>query len=355
MDATQRRALIAAGAIAGGAAAAIAARPRYTFRDKVVLVTGGSRGLGLVMARQLAREGARLAICARDADDLHRAAEDLEQRGADVLAMACDVGDAGEVEELIESVVDRWGRLDVLINNAGIIRMSPYEETTLDDYHALLDTHLFGCINTVQAAVPHMRRQGGGRIVNISSIGGLVSIPHLLAYSTSKHALTGYSRGLGIALRRYGIAVTTVCPGVLRTGSPARAEFKGHHRAEQTWFTLTASIPGTSISAHRAAAQVLRACRHGKARVTLSFSAKAAAFLETVAPSAIEAGFGAIYTMLPRSGGIGDEARDGIDSRAALSPSALTYLTNRAARRNNEIPPGRTWARRREEPSPADR
>lgn len=367
MDAQQRNLLLAAGGFALGAALVIRATPRYSFAGRVVLITGGSRGLGLIMARQLIRQGARVAICARDADELERAVDQLQDhagsgggapggpplrggssepgRAADLLHIVCDVTREDDVQEMIDAIIDRWGRLDVLINNAGIIRMAPYDETTTEDFRQLVDTHLFGAIHTVAAALPHMRRQRGGRIVNISSIGGLVSVPHLLAYSASKHALTGFSRGLRAELARDNIPVTTVCPGVIRTGSPVRAQFKGRHRREQTWFALSASLPISSVSAERAAAQILGACRRGQPRLTISLAAKAASLTETVAPGAVSVLASGLMRILPSPGGIGKELREGYQSGTRLAPSPLTILTARAARRNNELPPGERWRR----------
>lgn len=344
MDAQQRTLLLVAGGLAAGAViGARTAPPRFDFAGRIVLVTGGSRGLGLVMARQLVDQGARVAICARDSDELQRGADELRERGGDILDIVCDVTRPGEVEHMVEEVIDRWGRLDVLINNAGIIRMGAYDDTTAEDFRDLVDTHLFGAIHCCRAVLPHMRRQGGGRIVNIASIGGLVSVPHLLAYSASKHALVGFSRGLRAELARDRIPVTTVCPGVIRTGSPVRAQFKGRHRREQTWFSISASLPVSSVSAERAAAQILMACRRGQARLTISAAAKVASVTESMAPSLVSAFATGLMRLLPKPGGIGQRYLEGWQSGTRLSPSLLTTLTSRAARRNNEFVPGRGW------------
>lgn len=337
--------LIAGGLAAGAVIGAQSAPPRYRFAGRVVVVTGGSRGLGVVMVRKLLDQGARVAICARDADELERARSELQERSgaSDVLDLVCDVRRPEEAARMIDSVVERWGRIDVLINNAGVIRMGPYDDTTPEDFQELLDTHLFGAMHCCRAAVRHMRRQGEGRIVNISSIGGLVSVPHLLAYSASKHALTGFSRGLRAELARDRIRVTTVCPGVIRTGSPVRAQFKGRHRREQTWFTITASLPLSSVSAERAAAQILMACRRGQARLTISAAAKIASVTDSLAPGFVSAFGAALLRVLPRPGGIGSRHLEGWQSATRLAPSALTVLTQRAARRNNEFIPGREW------------
>ena len=128
-------------------------------------------------------------------------------------------------------MVDEIGQIDVLVNNAGIIQVGPLDTMTAEDFRRALQTHFWGPLNTILAVLPQMRMRKAGRIVNISSLGGRVSIPHLLPYSASKFALVGLSKGLHSELRKEGITVTTVCPGLMRTGSPRNAEFKGKHRA----------------------------------------------------------------------------------------------------------------------------
>ncbi len=313
---------------------------RYHFAGRVVLITGGSRGLGLVMARQLAAQGARVCICARDGDELDRAQRDLNEMGFEALTCTCDISDERDVREMIRWIEDRWGPVEVLFNNAGVIRVGPIEAMTADDYEYMLDVHLRGPLNTINAVIPGMRQRGGGRIVNVSSIGGLMPIPHLTPYCASKHALVGLSQGLRLELKKYGIVVTTACPGLTRTGSQVQAEFKGQHQREYAWFSIGASMPLASESAERAAAQIINACRYGKARVTLTFQAKAAALANAVAPGPTSWLLELVNRALPGDGGIHDQVAKGLESQSAWSPSLLTVLGDRAARRNNEIGPG---------------
>jgi NAD(P)-dependent dehydrogenase (short-subunit alcohol dehydrogenase family) len=312
-------------------------RRGFAFQGKVVLITGGSRGLGLVMARQLAREGARLAICARDADELERAREELTSMGAEVLALTCDVTERTQVEAAVRMIVERLGPVDVLINNAGVIQVGPMELMTTADYDEAMRTHFWGPLFMTLAVLPEMRVRRAGRIVNIASIGGKISVPHLLPYSASKFALTGLSEGLRAELLKDGILVTTVCPGLMRTGSPRNAMFKGRHRAEYAWFSISDSLPFTSIAAERAARQILAACRRGDAELVVSVQAKLATKVAGLMPGFVANALGFVNTILPGPDGIGAGRVRGEDSESALSPSLLTILSDRAAVRNNEI------------------
>ena len=328
----------AAGAGALVAARALLRRSRhYDLRGRVALVTGGSRGLGLVLARELAREGARLAICARDVEDLERARDDLEARGATVMAVPCDVTDRALVEEMVRDVGDHYGQIDLLINNAGIIEVGPMEVMTIEDYEEAMKTHFWAPLYTVLAVLPEMRRRGEGRIVNIASIGGKISVPHLLPYSASKFALVGFSEGLRAELAKDGIVVTTVCPGLMRTGSPRNATFKGQHRAEYAWFSISDSLPVTSMAAERAARQIIAATKRGDAEVVLTIQAKLAALFHGVFPGLTADILGAVNSLLPEPGGIGTARAKGKESESSLSPSWLTTLSDKAAEENNQI------------------
>ena len=260
-------------AAAVGAVVAVRAAMRnaraISLRNRSVIVTGGSRGLGLVLARELVREGARVAICARDPEELERAAADLEERGGEVVALVCDVTDQGQVEAMVRTVRERFGGVDVLINNAGVIQVGPSERMELDDYEEAMRTHFWGPLYTTLAVLPLMRARGAGRIVNISSIGGKISVPHLLPYSASKFALVGLSEGMRATLARENVVVTTVCPGLMRTGSARHATLRGQRRAEYAWFSVVDSLPLLSASAERSARRIVDALRHGDAELVL--------------------------------------------------------------------------------------
>ncbi|MCI0705341.1 MAG: SDR family oxidoreductase [Planctomycetia bacterium] len=314
-----------------------ALKPRYDFHNKHVVITGGSRGLGLVLARQLADAGARLSICSRDANELARAVGDLAARGARVVAIECDVTERDRVREFIAVARQRNGPLDVLVNNAGVIRVGPMEEMLEEDFEQALQTHFWAALYTILEVVPEMKARAAGRIVNISSIGGKIAVPHLLPYTASKFALVGLSEGLRVELARHGIVVTTVCPGLMRTGSHLNAEFKGRHEEEYAWFALGSAIPGFSMSAETAACKILAACARGDAEVVLGLPAKLAVATQGLCPNLMSAIFSCVNRQaLPEAGGIGTAVAKGRDSRGQLSDT-VTTLTDRAAAQNNEL------------------
>src|SRR5262245_54416279 len=279
-----------AGAGAVGTAAAIgllSARSSYSFRDKAVFITGGSRGLGLLMAREFAEEGARLTLISRDGKALDAAETELMDTGARVLTFSCDVRDRKQVQETMDASVKLQGSIDVLINNAGVIQVGPFEEMHIEDFENAMATHLWGPLYSILAALPHMRRQGGGRIVNISSIGGKMSVPHLMPYSMSKFALAALSDGMRIELRKYGIFITSVYPGLMRTGSHVFADVRGDERRESAWFSFMATNPLFAINAQRAAHQIVDACRKGRPELIITTQAKLAAKAQGIAQTLV--------------------------------------------------------------------
>jgi short-subunit dehydrogenase len=318
-------------------ALAFRASPGIRFRNRSILITGGSRGLGLLLAREFASEGAHLTLLARHERELEQAAAELRRYGTRVLTIPCDVTKQDEVEQAVRQAVQVHGRLDVLINNAGVMQVGPYEHTTLDDYHLMMDTHLWGPLHAINAAVPFMQHQGGGRIINIASIGGKIAVPHMVPYSASKFALVGLSDGLRAELARHDIRVTTVCPWLMRTGSYLHAQIKGQHEKEKGLFALAASLPLVSMSATRAAKRIVEACRRGEARLVLAPQGRATALLQEVFPRATAWAMRTVAGLLPEPApGRGDEARAAWMVASPLAPSLLTRLSDRAAEQNNE-------------------
>jgi NAD(P)-dependent dehydrogenase (short-subunit alcohol dehydrogenase family) len=330
--------VMGAAAVAAGLVLRSSTRPRYSFRGKSVLITGGSRGLGLLIARILAREGARLTLVARHRQALEVAQAELTTLGANVWVVDADVRLVEDAQSIVQQSVDRFGGLDVLINNAGVIQVGPFDSLTTADFEDAMNTHFWGPFHLCRAAIPEMRRRHGGRIVNISSIGGRIAVPHLMAYSASKFALAGFSDGLRAELAADRIRVTSVYPGLLRTGSHVNANFKGDHEKEFAWFSTMAGLPVFSINGRRAARQIVEACRGGRAELIITTQARVAVAAQAVAPSLVAWSMRLMQALLPVSGGDSPlEQRSGWDSMSEWSPSALTQLADRAIEENNEF------------------
>ncbi|HUS17550.1 MAG TPA: SDR family NAD(P)-dependent oxidoreductase [Chloroflexia bacterium] len=323
-----------------GAVRRVARRARaIDFEDRVVLITGGSRGLGLLLARQLGAAGARLVILARDGAEVRRAEEDLRGRGATVWGRVADVRNPAEATAAVADTVAHFGQLDVLINNAGVIMVGPAEHMTIEDYEEAMGVHFWGPLHLIRAAVPHLRRKRQGRIVNIASIGGKFPAPHLSAYCASKFALVGLSDTLGAELAKDGIRVTTVNPGLMRTGSHLNAILKGRHAAEFALGALLDSSPLTSIAAQRAARQIVDACRYGDRELTITIQAQVAARFYALFPALTADLLAIVARLMPQpTGPSGDRRQTGWESQSPVAPSLLTSLADRATVANNEVP-----------------
>jgi NAD(P)-dependent dehydrogenase (short-subunit alcohol dehydrogenase family) len=311
-------------------------RGAIDLRNNVVLITGGSRGLGLAMAQEFAREGASIAICARDLDELERARGEIERAGGEVMTVQCDVTDPDQVETMVARVTSHFGRIDVLVNNAGVIMVGPVENQTLEDFRQCMDVMYWGTVYTTLAALPQMRARGFGRIVNITSIGGKLPVPHLISYNAAKHAAVGFSETLRTEVAKDGVAVVTVVPGLMRTGSQVNAYFKGQNQAEYGLFSPLASLPISSIDAHRAARQIVGATRRGDPELIVSIQAQVAARLHGLFPGMVTELMALGGRVLPGPGGIGAERARGRESENAVSQSFLTALGRRAAEELNQ-------------------
>src|SRR5881275_2980501 len=308
----------------------------YPLREKVVLITGGSRGLGLVLARHICARGGNVALIARDAEELARAKTDLATRPNTVMTIQCDLLDSEQIQAAVRRVIDRFGKIDILINNAGIIEVGPLEHMMPEDFERAMRLHFWAPFELISQIVPEMRIWGGGRIVNISSIGGKVAVPHLAPYSARKFALTGFSDALRAELARDNIYVTTVAPGMMRTGSHVNAKFKGNHDNEFAWFAASAGAPLISMSADRAARKILAACRRGQPSLTLTLAARAAIFGNALFPNLTGYLMKFVNRFLPEAGGEkGNESRAGSEVRR-LIPDWLMRTADKATARNNE-------------------
>lgn len=269
----------------------------------VVLITGGSRGLGLALAEEFGKRGAKLALAARDAAELERArARLIEIRAVkreDIFTAAHDLRRPEEAELLVQETTGRFGRIDVLLNNAGVITVGPVENQNVDSFRDVMDANYFSGVHCTLAVIPEMLRRGRGRIVNITSIGGKVAVPHLLPYTASKFAAVGFSEGLNAELRSKGIRVTTVCPGLMRTGSHFNAMFTGDAAREYRWFSLAAGLPVVSTSARSAARKIVRATVSGTSEIAITPQAILAARLGNLWPAATMRVMQIMNSLLP--------------------------------------------------------
>jgi NAD(P)-dependent dehydrogenase (short-subunit alcohol dehydrogenase family) len=186
------------------------------FAGKVVLVTGAGAGVGRATALRLAGEGARLGLTDIRADSLHEVVSEAEAAGAEVSEVVGDVTDPATTRELVGSAEAAFGRVDVLVNNVGVLVLTSLLDTTADDFDRLMRVNCYSHLLAIQAAVPALRRAGGGAIVNVASVGALVALPNVSAYCPSKSAVLGLTRA---AAAEFGpdIRVNAVCPGGVET------------------------------------------------------------------------------------------------------------------------------------------
>lgn len=322
------RRLVALGAAAVAAEKAYKRATALDLHGRRAVVTGGSRGLGFAIARELREQGARVAICARGEEQLFRAQAKL---GDDVVAIPCDVSDRAQVDAFIDDV----GPVDVLINNAGVIAVGPWQTQTHEDFREMMDIQFWGLVHTTLAVLPSMIERGGGRIANVTSVGGKVSVPWLLPYSSAKFAAVGFSEGLRGELAGTGVKVTTVVPGLMRTGSFLAAYFKGDRAPlEYSLFAPLSGTPATTVSAERAARRVVAALRRGDPEITLGLHAKLAARATGIAPGAVQTALSLVARALPEVHGTervrGSEVDSPVDDLPVTGPG------RRAAERLNQ-------------------
>jgi short-subunit dehydrogenase len=322
-------------------------RRRRQFRGQTVLVTGSSRGLGFLLAREFADRGANIVLCARDLVELERAHEALVDRGATVLSVVCDVSEREQVEGLIEDATEHFGKVDVLVNNAGIIQVGPLKNMKVDDFERAMNSMFYGSLYATLAVLPQMLARAEGRLVNITSIGGVVSVPHLLPYNSAKFATVGLSEGLHAELKKDGIEVTTIVPGLMRTGSFFHALFKGQRTREYGWFSTGSSLPGLTINAERAARKIVDATNEGRAYYVLTPPAKLLAKFHGLFPGATDAVNAFVNRrLMPAATAPDGPAIPGHTVEPAMSAGArrglkpLTALGRKSAKSYNELRPG---------------
>jgi len=358
-------AAIAGAALTGAVVAGVATTAAFALRNrlnrdtrvsgKVVVITGASRGLGLAIAGRFARVGSRLVLASRNLEDLTHARDLLHQRGAlksldEALLVPTDVTEPDQAKHLIERAIAHFGRIDVLVNNAGIIEVGPVEDQPLEAYRRAMETNFFGALHTIRAALPQMLRQAvapyGPRpaIVNIASVGGKVAVPHLLPYVASKFALVGFSEGLHAELRQKGIRVTTVCPGLMRTGGEEHAHFLGQAEKEARWFQWSAKMPGLSASVTYAANRIYNAVLAGRAEITITPQAWLAARFHGLCPETAQlvASLANEY-ILPAPATPAPRPSAYVPPPAATTPAAAASTPKDSATSSLSDEPTRIW------------
>jgi short-subunit dehydrogenase len=183
---------------------------------KVAVITGASMGIGEAIAKLFLQEGAKVVLCARDLPRT-RAAEQRIGGGVNTLSVACDVSRREQVDALVKAAIAKFGRIDIFVNNAGFGLNDAVADIDMAEFRRMFDTNLFGAVECMQAVIPVMRQQGGGDIVNISSVSGYISTPYMSGYAATKHAMNAIGKAARMELLRHNINVLTVCPGYIAT------------------------------------------------------------------------------------------------------------------------------------------
>ena len=311
--------------------------PPKPFLHKIALITGGSRGLGLALAFQFGSRGSRLALCARDQEELNEACHLLAQKNIEAVGFPTDISKPAEIVPLVERVIQHFGRIDILVNDAGLIQVAPLDSVRHEDFESAMDLMFWAPVNLSLAVLPHMAQQKSGSIVNITSVGGRVSVPHLLPYSCAKFACVGFSTGLAAEVKSRGVHVLTVVPGLMRTGSYLNAQFGGKAKQEFTWFGLLGNLPGVSISAEKAAGQIIDALAKKQFECTVSLPAKVLVAADALMPNTTRSIMSAVNAVLP-SASVHTHQKPGKDFEPQMNSvfDAFTTLGKQAAGRINE-------------------
>ena len=311
-------------------------RRPHRLAGKNVVITGGGRGLGLQLAREAAARGARIGICARNADELELAKDELASVGTFCATAVVDLRDgASAIAAFSDLRAQFGGEIDALFNVAGVIGVGPIESLTIEDFENSMATNFFGAVRATAAVLPAMRARNDGSIVNITSLGGRIAIPHMLPYCTSKFAFYAFSTGLHSEVARDRVRVTTIIPGLMRTGSPPQATFTGQPEKEYAMFAASDATPLTSISVEGAAQQIVDACERGRERHIITWQARFALFFEGLAPWLVNRVMTASGYVLP-SGGEEPERKTGAESESAFTQSPLFAMSHEATKLQHE-------------------
>lgn len=310
-------------------------------RRESVLIVGGTRGLGLDLARTYAARGAQVALCARDPEEVERVRQELADAGHDVFAAVCDATVASQMYEFVSATREHFGHIDVLLTCAATIQVGPMEMMARSDFEEALQQIFWSTYHATMAVLPAMRALRRGRIVHITSFGGKLAVPHLLPYCAAKFATTGFSAGLRAEVAKDGVSVTTVTPGLLRTGAHVNAPFKGQYEKEYAWFTAGLVLPLVSLSSESAARRIVRAADARAAECTLSLGVRAVVIANALFPGMMAKLLALQDRLLPSSSGGGVEPVRGSEVAAfTTSPwvQALEELGRENAISHNAYP-----------------
>jgi NAD(P)-dependent dehydrogenase (short-subunit alcohol dehydrogenase family) len=254
------------------------------WEDKVVLVTGGSAGLGRVIAGQFAQAGAKIAIAALEADAVQAAAHEMRQQGADVLGIHADVTRQDQVDSLFGETLDRFGRLDVLVNNAGRSMRGKLLDTTPEQFRSLLELNLIAVVRCTRAALPHLL-QRRGHVVNIGSLAAKSAARWVGAYPATKFAVAAYSQQLRLELGPEGLHVLLVCPGPIARDDPRLYPLEGLEDLPERARRPGAGVKVGAISPEKLAKAILRACERRKPELVVPARARLVFAISQLWPS----------------------------------------------------------------------
>jgi len=301
--------------------------------NRIAIVTGAGQGIGKAIALGMAREGAALVIADLNEANAGAVKEEIERVGGKASALYTDISNEESVRGMIDATLNEYGRVDVLVNNAGIIQVGPIQTLNVEDFEQAMGVMFWGMVYATLAVLPDMQARGSGRIVNITSVGAKVSVPHLLPYSCAKFAAAAFSEGLRAELDQTGVKIVTIAPGLMRTGSYLNALFKGDQANEAVWFSLGSTAPGISMSAERAARQIVSAAKTGRAERILSVPANVLARFHGAFPGLATEVLSLVNRLLPS--GNSRRAVRAADTGALERPwlAALTLLGRHAAKR----------------------
>jgi len=249
----------------------------------VVLITGGSTGIGKALALQLAERGARLALAARGEEELERAAKACRRLGAEALALPTDVGEEAQARAFVERAADHFGRVDALVNNAGISMWARFEEfESMEPVERIMQVNYLGAVYATHAALPHLRA-AGGRLVAVASLTALTGVPTRTAYAASKHAMRGFFDSLRIELRGSGVSVTVAYPGFVDTWVRRRAVGPDGQPLGESPVR-----EGEVMSAEKCARLILRAADHRRREVVMTARGKLGQWARLVVPGIVD-------------------------------------------------------------------